>query len=517
MSHVRMAILENERGHFGAALGHAERAIRARQGGAVPYLCAAFAAVHLSDNAAALAWLDQALILEPANGLALGARANLLRELNRTHEGLADGRHWVALEPRNGAAHWCLAQLHQALGQDEEAVQDYTRAVELLPHPAQAMTDCAILLLELGRRHAGEQMIDRALAADRTFAAAWYTRAEIKTFAANDPDLPEMEALLQDSSGQTAPGAARDTVLLSYALAKAYADLGEVRRARGHLDSGSRLKRAGLNYDPGVDERSMAAIAAGFPKECLEQMRGGGDPSASPIFIVGMPRSGTTLVEQILASHPHIHGGGECDHLERLVRELGTDYPECAMPLAAERLAELGRRYVAMAPPPRGASRVTDKMPYNYLHLGLIHAMLPNARIIHCVRDPLDTCIACYSRLFTRGHEFSYDLGEVGRYYRSYARLMAHWRRVIPSDRLMEVSYERIVNDLEAQARRLIDFCGLPWEASCLRFHETPRTVRTASLHQVRRPLYRGSVGRAASFGAGLDTLKDALGDTIPR
>jgi hypothetical protein len=168
-----------------------------------------------------------------------------------------------------------------------------------------------------------------------------------------------------------------------------------------------------------------------------------------------------------------------------------------------------------MSPPQRSTSHVTDKMPYNFLHVGVIHAMLPNARIIHCIRDPLDTCISCYSKLFTRGHEFSYELGELGRYYRNYARLMAHWRTIIPADRLIEVAYEKVVNDLEGEARRLIDFCGLPWAETCLRFHETQRAVRTASLHQVRRPLYRGSLRRSKSFGGGLEPLRAALGDLI--
>ena len=515
MSHVRMAILENQHGHFEAALSHAERAIRARQGGAVPYLCAAFAAAQLTGNDSALTWLDQALVVEPSNCLALGTRANLLRELNRAGEGLGNGRHWVALEPDNGAAHLCLAQLHQALGLDEEAVQDYFRAVDLLPHPAEALTDFAILLLELGRRNTGVQMVERALAADRAFAAAWYTHAEIKTFAANDPDLDEMESLLLLSSQQNQPRAIRDTILLRYALAKAYTDFGDAPRARVHLDSGSRLKRAGLNYDPDVDERYMSAIAAAFPKENLERFRGAGDPSDMPVFIIGMPRSGTTLVEQILASHPHIQGGGESESIERVIQELGADYPTGVKDLPPERISTLGRRYLGMSSPQRSTSHVTDKMPYNFLHVGVIHAMLPNARIIHCIRDPLDTCISCYSKLFTRGHEFSYELGELGRYYRNYARLMAHWRTIIPADRLIEVAYEKVVNDLEGEARRLIDFCGLPWAETCLRFHETQRAVRTASLHQVRRPLYRGSLRRSKSFGGGLEPLRAALGDLI--
>ncbi len=532
ISHVHSGIIENQRGNFAAAIAHAEQAIRLGEGGAVPYLSAAFAAMRLSGDESALAWLDRGLQVYPASCLALRARADVLRTLNRATEGMRDCRQWLTLEPGNGAAHACMAKLYQALGRDEDALQSYGRAAELLPQPAEALTDLAILLLELGRRDAGLHVLERALAADRTFAAAWYTRSDTKTFAPGDADVDvdAMERLLRRSTetSQTPPDRGppdRDAILLHYALAKAYTDRQEAPKALAHLNSGSRLKRAHLNYDSAVDERYMAAIAAAFPAEHFERLRisaaaAGRVASELPVFILGMPRSGTTLVEQILASHPNVHGGGESAYIEVLVKELdavnaGRVYPNGVANLAPERLTTLAQRYLGMLSVQTDTLRITDKMPYNFLHIGLIHTILPRARIIHCIRDPLDTCMSCYSKLFRHGHEFSYDLGELGHYYRSYAKLMAHWRSVIPPDRFIDVEYENIVDDTEGQARRLVDFCGLPWADACLRFYETQRTVRTASLHQVRQPVYRASVGRSKSFGSGLALLREALGDLL--
>jgi hypothetical protein len=213
-----------------------------------------------------------------------------------------------------------------------------------------------------------------------------------------------------------------------------------------------------------------------------------------------------------------VHGAGETVHVENLVAELGADYPARLQHLPAAQIAGLGQRYLSavserVPAQSQGLARITDKMPYNFLHVGLIHAMFPRARIVHCMRNPLDTCLSCYVTLFSKGHEFSYDLTELGRYYRAYAELMAHWRSVVPANRLLEVTYENVVDDLAGEARRLIGFCGLPWDEACLRFHESARPVRTASLHQVRQPLYRGSVGRAKLFDSGLAALREALGD----
>ena len=228
-----------------------------------------------------------------------------------------------------------------------------------------------------------------------------------------------------------------------------------------------------------------------------------GDPTCMPIFVIGMPRSGTTLVEQILASHPMVHGAGELQTFNDVVLEVrGPDgntlpYPDFVPSLDRGALKAVGERYVALVRKlaPSG-ERVTDKMPSNYYFAGLIHLALPNAKLIHTMRDPVDTCVSCFSKLFSAEQNHTYDLSELGRYYRHYEKLMAHWRRVLPQDRMLDVRYEDVVADLEAQARRVIAYCGLPWDDRCLAFHKTDRPVRTASATQVRQPIYASAIGR---------------------
>ncbi len=514
-AHSNMASVLGELGQFEAALEHARRAVAREPGLPGPHVYAALAEANLGRNEAALDWLDRALALAPRSVAVLTARADLLRKLDRSEEGLGACREALALEPENGEAQNGLGLLCHALGRDEEALDAFDRASRLLPQPGVALANKGMVLLELGRRDEGLAALDRALAAEPELAAAWYTRADAKTFAADDPDIAAMERLLQPrpEHGRRRRQADQERLLLHYALGKAYLDTKDAPRAFAHLNQASRLKRANLSYDAEAAAREMTAIADASPATLFQRFGDAGAPSEMPVFIIGMPRSGTTLVEQILASHPLVHGGGEPRHIERLVGELGGVYPAAVATLPPERIAALGRRYLALAAPPApGALRATDKMPNNFLHAGLIHLALPGARIVHCRRDPVDTCLSCYSKLFTTGQEFSYDMAELGGYYRSYLALMAHWRTALPAERFIEVDYERVVDDLEGEARRLIAFCGLAWDDACLRFHQTARTVRSASMNQVRRPLYRSSLRRWQSFRGELGPLLAALG-----
>jgi hypothetical protein len=235
-----------------------------------------------------------------------------------------------------------------------------------------------------------------------------------------------------------------------------------------------------------------------------------------------MPRSGTTLTEQIMASHPDVHGAGELRDLMQIVQQpiagqALQPYPENLAGLTRGDISQWGQDYVAglrrRAPEAR---RITDKMPANYMALGLIALMLPNAKIIHVQRNPVDTCVSCFTRLFNRHQEATYDLAELGRHYANYARLMQHWRQVLPQGSFIEVQYEDIVADMEGQARRLIDFCGLDWNAACLDFHNNKRSIRTASVTQVRQPIYTSSVARWRHYEKHLGPLLEALGDLVP-
>jgi hypothetical protein len=253
-----------------------------------------------------------------------------------------------------------------------------------------------------------------------------------------------------------------------------------------------------------------------FTTDLLRQMQGIGNPSCLPVFIMGMPRSGTTLIEQILSSHRNVFGAGELKDFGNLVFAIrgadGAQYPECMRSLSREQLAELGISYLeALRRQAPAAERIVDKMPYNFNFVGLIHLLFPNARIIHIRRDPRDIALSCFSLIFGEGHEFTYDLGALGRYIRAYEILMEHWRRVLPAEAMLEVQYEDIVEHLEEQARRIVRYCGLEWDDACLAFHKTERVVGTASVNQVRQPIYRSSIGRWRFYQSQMQPLLKAL------
>jgi tetratricopeptide (TPR) repeat protein len=519
-AHSNLASVLSELGQFDDALDHARRAIARDPRMVGAHVYAALAEAGLGRYEASLDWLDRALALAPDSVPVLTARADALRRLDRAEEGLAVCRQALTLAPENGEAWNTLGLLCHALGRDAEAIAAFEEAARCLSQPGTALANKATILLEIGCSAEGRAALDAALAAEPDLAAAWYTRADTKTFTAGDPDIAVMEQILNAAESRGGrPSASQSEprrLLLHYALGKAYLDIADGPRAFHQLNAGSRLKRQSLPYDAEASARWMAAIAAGFPAALFERLRDAGAPSDLPIFIIGMPRSGTTLVQQLIASLPDIHAAGEPRYVETLVGELGTAYPGAVGTLPRERLAALGQRYLGLAAAPATATarRIIDKLPNNFLHAGLIHLMLPGARIVHCRRNPVDTCLSCYSKLFTNGQEFSYDLRELGSFYRSYEALMAHWRVVLPPTRFIEIDYEKVVADLEGEARRLLEFCGLAWDPVCLRFHENTRIVRTASMNQVRRPLYTSSVGRWQRFRAELAPLLEALGRT---
>ena len=508
VAHANLACVLGELGQFEASLAHAERAAALTPGELAPCIYAAVAQANLDRREAALFWLDRALGLAPRNLAVLIDRAELLRVLGRAEEGLADALTAVELEPHNPNAQNALGLICQALGRDEQALAAFDRAAALAPRPARVHANKAIVLLELGRRSEALASLDLALAAEPGLASAWYVRSDLKVFGPNDPDIAAMEAILDQGAAPS-----QDRVLMRFALGKAYLDAGDGPRAFAHLGEGGRLKRAGMAHDPQAAADEMARLAEIFTPALFERFAGAGAPSAAPIFIVGMPRCGGTLIEQILASHPEVRAGGEPRHVDELVADLGGVYPEAMAVIGRDRVAALGQAYLDRAQGASAARRVTDKAANLYLRVGLIHLILPNARIIHCRRDAIDTCLSCYSKLFTTGQAFTYDLAELGDYYRRYAGLMDHWAAVLRPDTFIEVDYEAVVDDLEGQARRLVALCGLDWDPRCLRFHETERAVRTASLNQVRQPIYRSSVGRWKRFRDQLAPLRAALGE----
>jgi hypothetical protein len=321
-------------------------------------------------------------------------------------------------------------------------------------------------------------------------------------------------AALQQLAKHEAVLDGHDRAILHFLLAKAFEDQERYDVAFAEMDAANAIKRGMIDYDEARELGRMDLIAAEFSAERLEALAGSGDSTPGPVFVVGMPRSGTTLVEQILASHPDAFGAGELTFLPDLVAAgaAGENFPADFAAITPKQLQQLGETYrrtlTALAP---AAKVIVDKQPLNFLLAGLIYLAMPGARIVHVRRDPLDTCLSCYATSFAGEIGWAYEMGELGRYYRAYERLMRHWRAVLPQTAMIDVHYEALVEDLPSQARRLVEACGLGWDARCLDFHKTPRTVATASLAQVRRPIYRSSVQRSAIYADHLLPLRQAL------
>jgi tetratricopeptide (TPR) repeat protein len=514
VAHSNIAATLNELGELQRARAHAERALAIAPDLIDAYINAAAVETHAGRPEQALRHLDGAHALSPDNARVLVARADALRLLDRLTDALRDSERALALDPASGDACNAHALILQALGRYDEALAEFDRAASLVPRPAMAIANKGVLLMEIGQADDALAAFDRALSLQPDLASAWYNRADCKRFASADPDIAAMSALLKSTRAQSYD----DRLRLHFALGKAWLDIGDVERAFAHLDEGNRMKRATLAYDADASEQWLAAVAAQFPPASFERRRGGGEPSQTPIFVIGMPRSGTTLVEQILASHPRVHGAGELAHLPRSIDHVIASnglrrYPQAVGVLQPEHLTQIGRAYLdktaGLSP---NATRIVDKLPGNFAYAGLIPLILPGARIIRCRRDAMDVCLSCYSKLFAGEHEYSYDLAELGRFHRAYEGLTQHWRRTLPAESYLEIDYESVVDDLDGEARRLIQFCGLPWDDACLNFHATRRPVRTASMNQVRQPIFRSSVGRWRAYRAHLGPLLAALG-----
>jgi tetratricopeptide (TPR) repeat protein len=499
-----LAETHNNLGHALETLGQAQEAIAHYEKALA--LKPAYAEAHnnLGNALMTLARPDEA-IEHYKHALAIApryveARVNLgdaLAALRRSEEAIACYKEALAVSPNQPRARKNLAGMLDLLGRTEEEVELFRQATALAPDDPEAHNGLGIALQALGRLDEAAREFETAIGLAPRSAAAHLNLAGLRRFTAMDPRFAAMKEITRD----TASLGIDDRIAFHFALGKAFADVGDPEQSSRHLLQGNSLKRQQINYHEAEALDRLERIRRVFTAELIRNKQGLGDPSPVPVFIIGMPRSGSTLIEQILASHPDVFGAGEFDGGGKLALSIGdsneSEFPDAVKASSGERLRELGASYLqALRQLAPDTARITDKMLGNFALAGLIHLALPNARIIHARRDPRDTALSCFSTLFTTGLDHTYDLAELGRYYRAYQRLMEHWRDVLPRGAMLEVQYEEVVDNLQEQARRIIAHCGLPWDDACLGFHKTERRVRTASAIQVRQPIYHSSIGR---------------------
>ena len=457
--------------------------------------------------------LQEAIRIAPDFLLAILDLGQLYKEEDRYLEAIGCFDRAIALEPNRVHAHFMRAATLARASFTPEAAAAYRHCLELRPKHAGAMLGLGHVLKASGDFEGAVASYDGCRQLTPDSGETYWSLANLKTYRFDDDMVAAMEA--QAASPELA---SMSRVNFLFALGKAYEDRGDYEQAWDRYRRGNEIRRAEVAYDPVQTEAVNDRMVATFTPELLASLQGGGNPDPAPIFILGLPRSGSTLLEQVLASHSQVEGTAELPYVGRLATSLGrsraggVNYPEAMRELAPASLAALGAQYLSLARMHRrsGAPRFIDKMPNNFPNVGLIAAMLPNARIVDARRHPLDACLSCYRQLFAKGQNFTYDLTEIGEYYLQYQRMMDHWHDVLPG-RVLTVQYEEVVTDFEAQARRLVDFCGLPWEDACLRFWESERPVRTPSAEQVRQPIYNRSIGHWRKYERHLGELIEVI------
>lgn len=481
-----------------------------------PHLADAYlniAAIETSRNrhTEALHWLNSLLSFAPNHTNGLSAKALSLMHLDEYEEALSCINIAVAQAPHHAEAVNARGFILQAMGNSKQAIEAFKVAATL---PGlineKVITNLALLYMQDGETEEANRIFDEALANYPTSANLWFNRADLTTFKPGDPEIAKMEGVLDAIEFSTD----HDKLLMHFALGKAYLDIGESEKAFAHLNLGNQMKRASFSFNINTTAQWLNQIKSVFTKDFIKQglSQAPRAPLDAPIFIIGMPRSGTSLIEQILASHPAVHGAGELKYVQRIADGFNS-YSNINPTLDSARSAIIGGEYLKkISPISQGRTFVVDKMPANFLHVGLIHMMLPHARIICCQRNPVDTCLSLYSKLFGDEQLFAYDLSELGQFHLEYESLTDHWRKVIPGSHFIDVEYESVVENIESEARRLLDFLGLPWDSACLDFYKTKRTVKTASTNQVRQPVYKSSSGRWRKHAAQLQPLLKALG-----
>ena len=514
LSNIGAVLLEQEEPEQARDL--LEQALRLNPNHAEAACNMGMALIGMESYKEAQPWLQRALQVRPNYTEAHLGMAVVAIEAEAHEAAMQHVEQARALQPAQPKVLSMLGAAYREIGQDDHAREMYRAALAMDADHKESLTGMGQMCMEDGDLHEAERLLRKAIALYPDNFPARFQLTQVHKTQAGDDNLAALETIeLEKASPEK-------QISLHFALGKCYDDIKDYDKAFPHYLAGCKLKREKFDYDAGAAAKQFSEFREIFSKEFIGSLRGSGDPSATPIFVLGMPRSGTTLTEQIIASHPDVFGAGELPDLLRIAHRKThpdtTTFPENLLHLDAKTLTVWGKEYITgLRTHAPAAKHITDKMPANFFAVPLIHLMLPNAKIIHVNRNPVDTCVSCFTRLFRRKQEHTYDLAELGRYYADYARLMDHWRAVLPADAFYEVQYEAIVADQEGEARKLLAYCGLEWNDACLDFHKTQRQVRTASVVQVRQPIYTSSVERWRKYEKHLGPLLDALGEWAPR
>jgi tetratricopeptide (TPR) repeat protein len=461
--------------------------------------------------------LESAVELEPEFHPGRFDYVNILHKRQKFEKALEQAR--ILRDKAPGVPHFDMLFANQnlAVGNFDTALAIYDALHAARPDNHQVSLTRGHALKTLGRQGEAVAAYRQACASKPDFGDAYWSLANLKTYRFDEDEIAAMRTVQADRATSRV-----DRYHLCFALGKALEDRGEFADAFGYYDTGNRLKRDELRYDPARIDTEMRSQMAACTPALFARNTGSGAKAPDPIFIVGLPRAGSTLLEQILASHSAVEGTSELPNILALAHRLDgrrrvdeeARYPGNLGELSVDELTVFGEAYLRDTAIYRtGKPFFIDKMPNNFRHIGLIHLILPNAKIIDARRDPMGCCFSNFKQLFAEGQDFSYGLSEIGRYYRGYVDLMQHWDEVLPG-KVLRVQYEDVVSDLETQVRRLLDFCGLPFEPACVNFHETDRAVRTASSEQVRQPIFRGGLDQWENFDAFLAPLRAALAPT---
>ncbi|MBC8284604.1 MAG: sulfotransferase [Nitrospinae bacterium] len=400
----------------------------------------------------------------------------------------------LQIDPNQPAALHLLGVIAHQVGKNDLAFDLLTKTITIKPSYAEAYKDLGLVLQDLGEKDKAVASYHKAIGIKPDLSEAHRLLAQIKKHSEYDDDIQAMEQAYSKPAISV-----QDTMHLAFGLGKAFEDLHQYKKAFCFFAKGNSIKRQDYNYSINDQELFFKKLEETFDTSLFVKHLGTGSGDKTPIFILGMPRSGTTLVEQILASHPHVHGAGELVILGQAVQSFisnsnNIDFQNSFRKAEGRVFTNLGTKYVNnIRLHSKDAAFITDKLPENFRYIGIIKLILPNARVIHCRRNPMDTCFSIFKHLFSQGHEYSYDLEILGKYYNLYRNLMKHWHNVLPGF-IYDINYEDLVADQALETRALLKYCGLDWDDACLEFYRTKRQVRTASSEQVRRPIYKDSI-----------------------